>query len=163
MSLPQEPDLVLALYPSTIGLGFAVFDGPDNPIDWGYCDIRLNHTARTVTKLKALVELYQPQFLVLEDPSDPQSKREKRIKKLILSLTKSALSWDVPVRHYTYEHSVEIFGRKTKRERVNVICGAHPELESSKPPKRMPWEPEHPQMQVFDAASLALTHFYHEV
>lgn len=156
----QHAQLVLALYPSSNGVGFCVFDTPSNLIDWGYSDIRWNKKVRTLQKLKSLIDLYQPGVLVLEDTEATSCRRGRRIKTLTRSLTRAAVGWNVPVLHYSAEQVNNAFNAKSKDARASSIIKVLPELNPYLPKKRSLWDSPHPQMQMFDAVSLALTYFY---
>lgn len=162
MKNADEPVLVLALYPTPRGLGYALMEGPRHLVDWGYAQIRWHRKAKTLQKLRSLIDLYQPKLLILEDTYHGAFRRSHRLKALILSLTESAVHWGVAVRHYNLDHTLEVFRQRSKQARAKAIAEAFPELKSSIPPKRLAWEKEHPAMQVFEAATLALTYFYHE-
>ena len=162
MKSTKHHQIIVSIYPTSRGLGFSVFDTPKNLLDWGYCDIRFNKKARTIKKLEALIELYKPHLIVLEDADAASSRRADRIKKLITALTTTALNHNVAVQHYSNEQMSNAFGSKNKHDRARNISELIPELEPSLPPERRIWNSQHPQIQVFDAVTLALTFFYLE-
>jgi hypothetical protein len=162
MNSKQCRQPVLAIHPTRRGLGFCVFDTPENLLDWGYSNIRFNKNARTLGKLKSLIDLYQPEYLIVEDINVESSKRKPRLKKLITTLTKAAIGFGVAVHHYSPEQIGQVFDSKNKQKRAESIAKVLPELAPYLPPKRRLWESEHAQMQVFEAVSLALTYFYQE-
>ena len=41
----HDRERVLAIQPTTRGFGFAVFEGPQEPIDWGVKEVRKNKNA----------------------------------------------------------------------------------------------------------------------
>ena len=75
------PDiLVLALYPSTRGFGFAIFKGPSRLIDWGIKDVRIEKNVSCLSKIRDLIEFYEPEIVVMEDYAEKRSRRCKRIR-----------------------------------------------------------------------------------
>jgi hypothetical protein len=162
MKTSKQPQSVLSLYSTKRGLGFCLFDTPQNLIDWGYSDIRWNKRIRSIQKLKSLIDLYQPEVLVLEDTEADSCRRSRRIKKLTKALTKAAIGWQLPVYHCSSEQVNEAFDVKSKDARAACIAKVLPELNPYLPTKCNFWESQHPQMQMFDAVSLALTYFYLE-
>lgn len=162
MKKTTNKKLILSVHPTAKGLGFSVFDSPQNLIDWGYSDIRINKRERTLKRLKSLIDLYQPDTIVLEDTRTPSFRRLSRIKKVITAITTTAIKQGIPVYHYSQEQIHQAFGRKNKDDRAKNITEVLPELAPSLPPKRRLWDRQHPQMQMFDAVALALTYFYLE-
>jgi hypothetical protein len=88
------------------------------------------------------------------------SRRARRVNVLTEALTKAAIGWKVQVRHYSPEEVTETFGVRGKEARAKCITEILPELEPYLPAKPLLWQPQHPQMQMFDAVSLALTYCY---
>ena len=152
--------VVVAIYPTSRGMGYCVFDTPRTLLDWGRSQYLLCPTTATLNKLGVLIDLYQPEVIVLEDTSADTSRRRDRIKKRITKITEYALSKQVPVRHISPGEMKQAFPVANKDVRAKDIVQVLPELESYLPPKRRAWDSIHPRMQIFDAVSLALTFFY---
>lgn len=73
-------ELVVAVYPSTRGFGYAVFDGPEILVDWGVRSIRgARKNTRSLEKIRDLIALYPPDALVFEDYRGEGSRRARRI------------------------------------------------------------------------------------
>ena len=67
MNVKKHLAFVLALYPSTRGFGFVVFEGPRAPYDWGVKEIKEKHkNAKTLDAMRELIERYQPEAVAIE-------------------------------------------------------------------------------------------------
>ena len=75
--IPEE--LVLAVYATSKGFAFVLFEGPESPFDWGVRDIRNpSRNQKCADAVARIVDQYQPGVLVIEDTSDPLSRRTTR-------------------------------------------------------------------------------------
>ena len=164
MSHISMPDiLVLALYPSTRGFGFAIFKGPSRPIDWGVKDVRIDKNVSCLSKMKDLIEFYEPEVVVTEDYAEKRSRRCKRIQALLRNIArlveeKRITNFRVP--RATIRSFYSRFGARTKYERAKFISEQFPEFELQLPPPRRIWMSEDPRMSIFEAAALALMYWY---
>ncbi len=157
--------LVLAIDPATRGFGFAIFEGPQKPIDWGVKDIRRNKNEMCLLKVKELIDFYRPDVIVLEDFTGKGSRRCKRIQKLIIDIRKLASSNKVKTECFSQAKVKLFFSRfdaHTKYEIVLKIAKWLPVFENRLPPIRKPWMSEDYRMAIFDAVSMALVFFYFE-
>ena len=155
--------LVLAIDPTTRGFGFAIFEGPQKPIDWGVKDIRRNKDKMCLLKVKELIDFYRPDVIVLEDFTGKGSRRCKRIQKLIIEIGKLALNNKIRVKSFSQAKIKLFFSRfdaKTKYQIASKIAKWLPVFENRLPPIRKPWMSEDYRMAIFDAVSLALTYYY---
>lgn len=159
MSQPKQ-EVVMALYPSSKGLGYCIFKGPKSLVDWGYCDFRINKTKRTLKKISVLIDLYIPDIAILEDTQAVDSRRQKRIIELTKTITEFLIKKGIPVQHYSMQEVELALQTTNKDERAKQIAESIPELKDYLPPRRKPWKSVHQRMQIFDAVSLALTYFY---
>ena len=153
---------VLALQPTTRGFGFCVFEGAQQPIDWGVKDIRKDKNKVSLAKISELIEFYAPEVLVVENFSGEGSRRAQRIERLIHQIAYVGDKKRIPVRSYSREeirNAFRPFGAETKYEIAKVIARWLPGFESRLPPVRKIWMSEDYRMAIFDAASFALT-FY---
>jgi hypothetical protein len=154
---------VLAIYPTTRGIGFVVATEPLSPIDWGIKDADgRDKNAQCLEKAAALIEAHQPDALVLEDPTAPGSLRHDRIRRLTKALAALGNSQTLDVYPYTYGGVRECFGEFGVRTRYDIamaIAKTVPAFEEFLPPPRRTWETEHARMSVFNAAALVMTFF----
>ena len=153
---------VLAIAPCVQGIGFIVFNGPRLPIDWGVKWARDDKNAKGLAKLAALIDRYQPDVVVFEDHHGEGSRRAKRIEDLLDAIAALVRRQDIETARYSRRHVRHLFaadGAATKFQIAKTIAEALPELVPRLPPERKIWLPEHANMSIFDAASLALAHF----
>lgn len=163
MNISHRGDTILALYPTTRGIGFIVMQSPLAPIDWGTRDSRgKQKNAVCLKKVSALIDAHQPDAIILEDPTAEGSVRSNRIKRLCRSIASLADSQTIDVHVYSRARVQEFFqsyGAKTRHEVAVVIATQVTALERFLPPRRRQWEIENPKMSIFNAAALAMTFF----
>lgn len=154
---------VLALYPNHRGYGYALFEGPRELVAWGLKTLRSHKNARSLDNIRAQIDLYEPDVLVIEDYEGEGSRREQRVRELLDS-----------IEGLTHEHSFEVckysrseirkvfefFGATTKQEIASFIAASSPSNELEMPEVRKPWMCERYKMGVFDAIAFGLTHYY---
>jgi Holliday junction resolvasome RuvABC endonuclease subunit len=162
---PQKGLLALAIYPSTRGFGFALFEGPSVLIDWGTKETRIEKNQQCLVKIEALIDFYEPDVVIVEDASRGVSRRSKRIQRLIQDINALAIRKKLKRRSYSRAMIKEFFsefGAATKPQIAQTIAGWLPELKPRLPPVRKIWMSEDPRMAIFDAVALVLTFFYFE-
>lgn len=152
--------LILSVYPMARGYAFVLFEGPFSPVDWGvsrtYGPLK---NERCLRATKKLLRRYEPDWLVLADPTSPGSRRARRIRDLIGRLRGLAESRSVQVASYPREAVRAHFSRygfATKHAIAQEIAKHIPALGRFVPPVRKPWMSEDMRMGLFDAAALAL-------
>jgi len=157
--------LVLAIYPTTRGFGFALFEESLSPVDWGVKEVRQsNKNARCLEKIALLMDLHQPDIVVLEDTTVKGSRRSARIRRLTRAIEHLALSRSIETHRYSRRAIRMCFaqaGAATKYEVAQVIARQIAAYEPLLPPPRKIWMSEDPRMALFDAAALALTFYCH--
>jgi Holliday junction resolvasome RuvABC endonuclease subunit len=154
--------LILAIYPTTRGFGFVVFEGRQRTIDWGVKDVRGDKNRKIITKIEELMSWYRPEVLVLENAHGAGSRRAERIRQLNLQVIELAKTRKIPVRQYTRSDIKTSFASRsasTKYEIAQAVSRELPDLAPWLPPPRKIWMSEDPRLGMFDAASLALTFF----
>lgn len=157
--------LALAIDPTSRGFGYALFEGPRIPLDWGTTEIRSEQNEISLQRVKKLICFYQPEVLILEDCSKEQSRRCDRIKSLLGQIEKFSQNQKIPVVKYSSGRIKEVFSFfdiHTKHQIAQKICEWLPELTPRIPPKRKPWMSEDRRMGIFDAVALILTYYYLE-
>jgi Holliday junction resolvasome RuvABC endonuclease subunit len=149
---------ILAIAPSTRGVGFAVLEDKDSLVDWGVKTVQEDKNANSLAKVEELIDQYQPGVLVLQDTKD--SRRSQRIKVLSRKIAAIAVTRKISVKLFTQEqiHRAHFAdGLGTKQEIAEIIAQRFPdELGSRLPQKRKAWMSEKYQMGIFDAVALAL-------
>ena len=151
---------ILALAPSTRGIGFAVLEGLDTLADWGVKTVTGDKNKASVVKAKELILHYRPEVLVLEDSSAKDSRRSLRIRKLTKEMVAVARKCNVSAVLFSRKRVRRAFfgdGQGTKHALAQIIAQKYPEeLSFRLPPKRQPWKSEDCRMDIFDAVALAL-------
>lgn len=165
MNEEQTQKIVLALSPTTRGIGFCIFEGPQRPIDWGIKEARIMKNVRCLSKVAELIAFYEPDVIVVEDHTDESSRRSRRVKKLIEAVLRLAEKKHITVRVFSrsmVRAAFSQFGALTKFDIAKAIATWLPEFEDRLPRYRKPWMSEEYRMGIFDAIALALTYYYVE-
>lgn len=152
---------VLAISPSSRGLGFAVIEGKNTLFDWGGKEVKgKDKNAGCITKAEELILRHTPDVIVLEDTANKGSRRAPRIQELTEKLIAVAESHKVRVRLISRKQVIRAFipdGRGTKHRVAEIIAARFPdELAFRLPPKRKAWKGEDARMDIFDAVALCL-------
>src|SRR5712692_6710661 len=154
---------VLAIDPSTKGVGFAVLEGPERLIDWGIKqaegetdDAKNAECAKIVAEL---IDRYRPRILALEDAAADDSRRCERVQNLLSAIRQLAREKRVKVLDFTPERVRKAFA-PTKDVIAAAIAGRFPELGPRLPRTRTLTMSEQYEMPVFDAMAFALTFLY---
>jgi hypothetical protein len=163
MNQERRSETVLAIYPSTRGIGFVVTRGPLSPTDWGTRRADKKHkNAKSLEDVSQLIDIHQPDAIVMEDPTAPSSKRTDRIVRLCQAIASLADSRAIDVHVYPRLRVTEYFrqfGGKTRYDIAIVVAKQVAALERFLPARRQPWDVESPKMSIFNAAALAMTYF----
>ncbi len=158
--------LVLAVYLTTRGLAYAIFEGPMAPVDWGVKEVRgSKKNARCLDCLSEIIERYRPDMLVMEDCSEKVPRRSARIRRLYQATETVARSQSIDVFRYSRQQVRQCFekmGATTKHEIAQAISNLIPAFSHRMPPIRKPWMSEDVRMSLFDAASLAWSFYFRE-
>ena len=62
-----EDALILSVFPSVRGFGFALFQGTWVPIDWGFRHVQGDKNKFSLEKVQKLIDEYAPDILLLEN------------------------------------------------------------------------------------------------
>ena len=163
MSYDHAGDIVLAIYPTTRGIAFALMKSPLAPIDWGVKGVQgPDKNALCLERVATLLEVNQPDVVVLEDPTSPRLRRSARIERLTRAIETLARDQVVDVHRYprsAVQDCFSQFGARTRYEIAVAIATRVPAFERFLPPRRKLWESEDARMGIFRAAALALTYY----
>jgi len=161
MGTNPNPKRVLAIDPTSRGLGFAVLESPTTLIYWAVKSVREKNEASILEKVSSLIHYYKPEVLVIEDHN--KSRRCPRIQSLLAGIDELASKEGVKCRRFPIARVKKVFKAfqaQTKQEIAQEVAQQLPDLAHHLPPPRKPWMTENYQMPVFDAVALALTYFY---
>lgn len=162
--MSQNKDkFVLAIFPNALGFGFAFMENAITVKDYQIVTTRPKSNTTLMKHIIDYIEYYEPDVVVLEDYNGKQSRKSKRIKKLIDTIKKFADSKDIKTTLYSRAHIKMVFSgfkAKTKYEISRAICENIPELKKLMKPKRKIWEAESYSQGIFDAVSLGIAHYF---
>lgn len=154
---------VLAVSAFSRGFAFVLFEGPESPFDWGVKEIKEKHkNVKTLAAIKALIDRYRPEVLVITDLSESKSRQTSRVRKLHRMLKHLATTEYVDLYQFPKSTVKEYFspvGASTKYEIAQVIAQQIPAFSHRLPPYRKAWMSADPRQYLFDAAALGLV-FY---
>lgn len=156
---------VLAVSPSTYGVGFAVMEEPNLLIDWGVKTSRSDKSVRCVSVVGNLIDYYKPDVFIVEDWKAKGFRRRSRIQALIEELSMLAASKRIKVQSISRAAVRKTFsptGALNKQQIATIIGGKFPELASYIPPVRKPWMSEDYRMGIFDSVALGLNYLLHD-
>lgn len=156
-------DVVLAIYPSTRGVAFALMKSPLAAIDWGIKGAYgADKNALLLKRVAGLLDANQPDVVVLEDPTSARLRRSARIGRLTRAIERLAEDQVVEVQRYSRQAVQECFGQFGARTRYEVAVAIATRIaafERFLPPPRKLWMSEDARMGIFRAAALALTYY----
>jgi hypothetical protein len=159
----RPSDIVLAIYPITRGVAFVLMKSPLAPIDWGVKGTPgRDKNARFMKIAAGLIDLYQPDVVLLEDPTSPRLRRAPRIERLTRAIESLARDQQIEVHRYArpaVQKCFVQFGARTRYEIAVTIATRVPAFERFLPPRRKLWMSEDARMGIFRAAALALTYY----
>jgi Holliday junction resolvasome RuvABC endonuclease subunit len=151
---------ILAVAPSTRGFGFVVMEGEKTIIECATrtADVKKkDKNAQSITKLKKLLDFYQPGVLVLQDAEAKGSRRAPRIRQLIKQIVSLAQRRKIKVKLISRRNVAKFFfgnGKGTKHDVAKILAERFPEeLGNRLPPLRRAWMTEDSRMDIFDAVA----------
>jgi hypothetical protein len=156
---PQEAR-ILSIDPMVLGVGFVVVEGPDNLIDWGIRLARGEKKAACLRIVEALILLYRPNIIVVENCQAHGCSRGQRAKDLIEDIAAFAKARRIKCRRVarlTVQKTFSKFNAFTKHQMALELVTRFPELTRHLPRARKSWMSEDMRMSIFDAAAFALT------
>jgi hypothetical protein len=157
----------LALFPSVVGFGWMLFDGPLSPVRWGVSNAaRRKDTAdakneRCLKAIEKLLQEHHPPVIVLEAFEGPGARRGARIQKVCRSIVSLAAVQGVSVRVLTRTEIRNCFVQKPKTRHAvaKIVASYLVEIERRLPDVRKAWQTEDEDMALFNAAALLIVHY----
>lgn len=161
MRAPHGPALVLGLHPTSRGFGWALFEGPDAPLDWGITLVkRGDKNSASLKHARLLLERYRPETLVLERFDQRTGKRATRMGKLCTDVIELAESLSISVELYAAREVKRALGLPadaTRHDMAEVVARHIHAFRHRMPRPRKPWDGADRRLALFCAAALALT------
>ncbi len=168
--LAHPPDetpirIVVALYPSREGVGFAVCQDGRLLVEWGVKRVAKHDRVSYLRRIeRELLDAYRPDAVVVRSLDDAKMDYP-RLTLLIDDIARLSTERRIACQRYSRKDVCASFshhGAKTKHEIARAIAKQLPELEVEFPRYRQNFMHEHYRMYIFDAAALALTFFDRE-
>jgi hypothetical protein len=152
---------VLAFDVRSRSFAFAIFEGPNELLDYGVRSFRRGSNAVQLTpreRLAALFDEFNPAVVVRRASPPRRSKWKLRIDDALLQESRERR---IPVRFVPRHAAKKAFlgHNSNKHEIATVLAQWFPALAAKLPPKRKCWQSEDYRMSIFDAAALGLTYF----
>ena len=157
----QTHPYVLGIHPSARGFGWALFEGPIVPFDWGTADIREEKNARALTRFEVLLDKYHPRVIAMEAFEDGGTKRQGRVRRLCRGMVGRAEARGITVHLYSRDEIRKTFAVENAATREQIAAAVAERIVVLKPrlPKpRKIWIGENPNIALFQAAACALTY-----
>jgi hypothetical protein len=150
---------ILAITPSTRGIGFAILEGHNKLLDWGVRGGKGDKNKVSIVHVKTLIARERPEVIVLQEMKEVRrAPRIKTLNRQIIAVVKSRKVnleqlWDKQVKRKLLAEN-----EGTRHALAEAVARRFPnELGLSLPPKRKPWKSEDPRIDFFYAVALALT------
>lgn len=151
---------ILAIAVTTVGFGFAFFDGQEVLVNWGVKAVEGDKNKMSLLRVKELIAQLGPSLIVLEDTSAEGSKRSPRTRALTKKIVALAKRNNIKAKLFSHTEIRKVFfidREGTKQELAEIVAKRFPEeLAHRLPPKRPLWKKEDSRMGIFDAVALAL-------
>lgn len=157
----MKRSFVLGIHPSSRGFGWALFEGPLVPFDWGTVHVKGVKNSGALARFKKLLDQLEPAVLAIESFDYKDSQRSDRVRQLCRELIDLAEDRGIRVQVYSRSQIAKTFGKEdtgTRDEIASAVANRIAVLRSRLPKPRAPWEAEHPNLALFAAAACALTY-----
>lgn len=162
MSMPEPRILAIDLRGQLFG--FAVLEGSKTLLDWGrkpFRECAQNDGMAACRKITKLLAFFMPSIIVLKYACG-RSDQEPTIKKNIVeAIRREAESRSIELVvlkrkdiHIAFRQSRGV----SKYKIAGLVAEMFPDLAWKLPPNRKNWQPEHHNMPIFDAISLAIAY-----
>ncbi|MBS1624073.1 MAG: hypothetical protein JST83_08650 [Bacteroidetes bacterium] len=157
--MEHENPVILALYPNSIGIGYACLQIPGKLLDFGVTTSKPISNGKLLRRAEKFMDYYKPKLVLLKEVAATATSR--RNDKLIEALATLSGEMGLSIYRYTNQQisdTFEVFGARTKYEMVDKIVQMLPDLKTRMPKVRKWYEKEDYNMVVFKAVALAITH-----
>jgi hypothetical protein len=154
---------ILCLYPNSFGVCYAVFDSPKDLVDYGVGYVRPVSNSKSFNKVNRYLDYYNPDIVLVRALTNPNSKMNKRNKKLIDLICERAKKKGLRVHQYTRGQVKDVFSLfnvVSKYQISKKIIEWFPVLEGVEYPYRKEWMNENHFVGVFDSISLGIVYYY---
>lgn len=156
----RRQGFILGLHPTARGVGWALFESPLAPVDWGI--VRSNKNAACLVRIEQIVEQYAPAVVVLEQFEHGPVRKAGRIQMLCRAVVHLAANRGAEARLYSRAAIRTCFssvGAVTRYEIAQAIAAHIDALRHRLPPPRKAGMDQDARLSIFNAAALAMTYF----
>ncbi len=154
---------VLALFPNFIGFGYALFNDENAALYCGMVSIRIRNTDSFIERVERMIKIYNPPIIVLPTATGKFNHKRERIQGLLAVISILADKYGIIVKVYSREQIRMAFQQHqadTKQKIAEKISECLPEYKHRCPQRKKNSFTENYNQGMFDAMSLAYTHFY---
>jgi len=116
-------------------------------------------------RVVALLSSFSPSVIVIKRERWDRAKTSPHIRSLVAVMVGVAAAHSLPICLVTEDHVRTTFRNlqcETRDDIAAVLARIFPELLWKLPPRRRPWQSEHPRMAMFDAVALGLAYWQHQ-
>jgi hypothetical protein len=149
-------------------LGYAAFQGHRNLLDAGlrvYRAVGEVEAAMASKRVAALLESFSPSAIVIKRERWDRAESSSHMRSLVAVMVDVSAAHSVPiclVEDNNVRKTFRNLGCETRDDIAAVLSRIFPELLWKLPPKRRPWQSEHPRMAMFDAVALGLAYWQNQ-
>ena len=167
MNLRIYDPVILAIDLRHRRFGYAVYEGHRILRDSGlrvYRAVGDAEVAMASKRLAVLLKSFSPSAIVVKRERWDRAQTNPHIKSLAKEMMRVASAHSVPIFLLEQDAVRKTFnnmGCETRDDIAAALARIFPELHWRLPPKRRPWQSEHPRMAMFDAIALGLTYWQH--
>lgn len=149
---------VLGVHPSARGFGWILFEGAQNPLDWGVVERRVDRNAQCLQALDDIIVRYSPSIITLEAFENIPRPRVPRVRRFCRRIVALGALRGVSICLHPRGDVRMAFAGVISRQEVAVLVAQRVEpIRARLPKKRALWQSERPNMALFNAAAVALT------
>jgi len=148
-------------------LGYAVFRGHRTLVDAGlrvYRAVGEVEAAMASKRIVALLASFSPSAIVIKKERWNRADISSHIRSLVSVMVDVAAAHSIPiclVADNEVRNTFSNLGCETRDDIAAVLSRIFPDLLLKLPPKRRPWQSEHPRMAMFDAVALGFAYWQH--
>lgn len=162
-SLSSEPR-VLAMVIRASRVGFVLFAGPKQILDWGTHSIpRAGPTAtRSSMRILTLITSFTPSAIAVKlsrRKHDVDARFAQKFLRFIVDEARVRLTPTVQINEKDIKRAFQMFKGNSKYDRARSLVSVFPELDWKMPPVRKPWQSEPRAMMIFDAAAIGFAYW----
>ena len=110
------------MYPKSFGVCYAVFDSPKDLVDYGVGYVRPVNNTKSFNKVNRYLDFYKPDIVLVRALTNPNSKMNKRNKKLIDLICERAKTKGLRVHQYNRSQIKDVFSLFSSTTILFSLC-----------------------------------------